>query len=39
MQRRGVFIPTERDVYGPLLQRLERRGIAFTEKEEHVNRL
>jgi len=39
ISRRGVFIPTKRDVYGPLLQRLEQCGIAFTEKEEPVNTL
>merc|ERR1712226_462267 len=36
ISRRGVFIPTERDVYAPLLQRLASHGISFTETEEDV---
>ena len=37
-QRRGVFIPTERDVYSPLLQRLASHGILFVEKDETIKR-
>ena len=34
LSRKGLVVPTTRDLYDPLLEELEQHGIRFREREE-----
>jgi saccharopine dehydrogenase-like NADP-dependent oxidoreductase len=36
--RRGLLIPTRKDIYSPILKRLKAVGIAFEERESWINK-